>query len=147
MTYQDSEVIAFLTKNFVPWRVDYLKQTDLVERFGVEWTPWVSIVDEQCTEHHHDLGVMEPDEFLGQLKLGLARMAYHRGDFAKASEMFDTACKEHPQSAAAPEAIWYRGVSNFRAFGDGSVLKATRLELEERYPHSVWGQKAGAWGV
>jgi hypothetical protein len=147
VTYQDSAVIAFLTQNFVPWRIDYLKQTDLVSRFRVEWTPWVAIIDERGTEHHHDVGLLVPDQFLGQIKLGLARMAYHQGDFAKASELFDIACKEHPQSAAAPEAIWFRGVSSFRAFGNASVLGVTRRELEERYPHSVWGQKAGAWGA
>jgi hypothetical protein len=146
VTYQDASVIDFISSNLVPWRVDYLNKKDIVKHYRVEWTPSVFVLDENAEEHHRILGFLSPDQFLGQLRLGLARIAYHRGEIAKAAELFEITVSNHPATVAAPEAIWYRGISKYQASGDPSVLKSTRLELEQRYPHSIWGEKASAWG-
>lgn len=147
MTYSDQEVIRYIEQNFVPWRVEVLEQKDLVERFRMEWTPCVVTLDSQVEEHHRFVGFLSVQEFMAQLSLGRARIAFHDKDFSQAADLFDGVVKNFPYTSAAPEAIWYRGVSRYQASGDPAGLKATRVELEENHPHSIWGEKASAWGA
>ena len=79
--------------------------------------------------------------------LGIARISFHGGEFAKAAGLFDQVSQQYPQSHAAPEAIWYRGISNMKVDGNPAGLKATRLLLQEKYPQSIWAEKASAWGA
>ena len=146
MTYPNQEVVNYVEKNFVPWRVEVMEQKAVVERFRMEWTPYVVILDSEGEEHHHFVGFLTPQEFMAQLALGLARVAFRRKEFTRAIDLFDAVVQGFPGTTAAPEAIWYRGVSNFQATGNRANLKATRIELEENYPDSVWGEKASAWG-
>jgi hypothetical protein len=147
VTYSDEYVVNYITENFVPWRVSYLQQKDLVSRFRIEWTPCVIILDSKGEEHHRTIGFLSPLEFIAQLILGRARMAFHEKDFSQAAGLFDKIVQDFPKTSAAAEAVWYRGLSRFQASGDASVLKDTRIYLDEKYSQSIWAEKASAWGA
>lgn len=114
----------------------------------MEWTPCVVTLDSQVEEHHRFVGFLSAQETTAQLSLGWARVAFYDKDFSQTADLFDAVVKDFPYISAAPEAIWYRGVSRYQASGDQAGLKATRVQLEENHPHSIWrGEKASAWGV
>lgn len=147
MTYQNPETISYITQNFVPWRVPYLIDRARVDRWHVEWTPCLVVLDGSKVEHLRSLGFISPPELMAHLHLARALISYRSRDLPAAVELFDQVVTGFTQTHAAPQAIWFRGVGRFQLQGDPAVLKATRLELEENYPHSLWMEKASAWGA
>lgn len=147
MTYQKPEVVQYINENFIPWQVDYLNDKARVERFHVEWTPCVLVLDEDGFEHNRSLGFLSPKELMAYFSFSQGMAAYRAQDLQKAARIFDQTAMQYPASHVTPEAIWFRGISRFQTENDPSVLKATRLELQGNYPHSIWGEKASAWGA
>jgi hypothetical protein len=46
----------------------------------------------------------------------------------------------------AAEALYWAGVSKYKATNDPSPLRQADRELKERYPESSWAKKASVWG-
>jgi hypothetical protein len=53
--------------------------------------------------------------------------------------------ERHPQSDAAAEALYWAGVSRYKASGDGSALQETAKAFQARYRDSTWAKKASVW--
>jgi TolA-binding protein len=147
--YSNDEVRRFISEQFVPLRVHVREQRDeyqkLSARFGTQWTPTILIVDADGVERHRIEGFLPADDFLSQLALGAAHTAFKRGDYAAAERRFREAADRFPQTEAAAEALYWAGVSKYRAADDPGALKATAALLRERYPASAWMKKASVW--
>ena len=146
MTYQNPEAAGYINQNFIPWRVDYLNDKSQVERFHVEWTPCLLVLDSGQFEHSRSLGFLSPPELLAFLEFSKGLAAYRDANLKQAAEIFDQVVNDFPSSHVTPEAIWFRGISRFQIEGDPAVLKAARLELDQNHSHSIWAEKASAWG-
>jgi hypothetical protein len=147
--YTDPHVIDFITANFVPVRVHVRDQGDdfkrLGARFNAQWTPTILIVDRDGGARHRIEGFLPADDLLAQLKLGLAHSAFARQDFAEAERWYRAALGEHPQTETAPEALYWAGVSRYKASGDASALAGTAAEFSQRYRDTSWAKKASVW--
>lgn len=147
--YPDPRVINFITESFVPVRIHVREQADefkrLGARFNAQWTPTILIVDRDGEARHRNEGFLPADDFLAQLTLGLAHSAFARGDFAEAERWYRSVIKEHPQTEAAPEALYWAGVSRYKAGGDASALADTAAQFTQRYRDSSWAKKASVW--
>ncbi len=49
---------------------------------------------------------------------------------------------EVPQSDAAPEAVFQRGVSLYKSTGDPKPLKEAYMKLQDKYPESQWTKRS-----
>jgi TolA-binding protein len=65
--------------------------------------------------------------------------------WADAEQRYTQIIERHPQTAAAPEAVYWRGVTRYKKTNDHNVLGGVAKELEEKYPESVWAKKASVW--
>jgi hypothetical protein len=54
--------------------------------------------------------------------------------------------ERHPQSDAAAEALYWAGVSRYKATNDGAALSETAAAFKTRYTDSTWAKKASVWG-
>jgi outer membrane protein assembly factor BamD (BamD/ComL family) len=115
------------------------------ERFGVQWTPTVLILDESGVERHRLEGFLPLEDFLAQLELGLAKLAFRHNDYSQAERRFHSVCETHGGATAAPEACYWEGVSAYKAANEPKHLKETYLKLSKRYPDSEWAKKASVW--
>ena len=147
--YPDERVVRLVTFEFVPIRIHVRDAGDVYSRvsqqLNVQWTPTVLILDEDGIERHRVEGFLPVDDFLAQLKLGLARIAFQRGAFDEAERRFRQVVDEHPQSEAAPEALYWIGVSRYKGRGDASALAETARAFSTRYTDSAWAKKASVW--
>ncbi|MDQ6802121.1 MAG: hypothetical protein M3041_14950 [Acidobacteriota bacterium] len=50
-----------------------------------------------------------------------------------------------PNTEAAAEAMYWAGVSRYKATNDASALKATAQAFKDRYKDSNWAKKASIW--
>ena len=106
----DERVVQLVTSpEFLPFWV-HVRDPDglyarVSERLNVHWTPTVLILDHDGVERHRIEGFLPLDDFLAQVKLGLAKSALQRGALEDAERRFREVVAEHPQSDPAPEAL------------------------------------------
>jgi len=107
----------------------------------------VIIAEADGTERYRFEGFLPADDFIAHLQLGLAKAAFSRGEFDAAQREFEAVAREHPESEAAPEAVYWTGVSSYKGSGKPDPLKQTATQLRERYPRSEWTKKASVWAT
>jgi TolA-binding protein len=83
--------------------------------------------------------------FLSQLKLGLAHSAFARQQWKEAESRYDDTVKTLPGADAAPEALYWLGVSRYKSSGDPTALQQTAEAFKTRYRGSTWAKKASVW--
>jgi hypothetical protein len=138
-----------VTDNFIPARIDVREQSDdwarYGERYGVQWTPTTLILDPSGVERHRIEGFLPAEDFLAQLALGLAKSAFARQQFAEAERRFREVVERFPKSEAAAEALYWAGVSRYKATNDAAALAQTADAFNQRYQESSWAKKASVW--
>ena len=139
----------FVGEHFLPARVNVREQPEdfqrLGARFGAEWTPTILLLDPQGTERHRIEGFLPPDDFLAQLGLGRGRLRFSAGDFADAERQFREVVDRHPDTEAAPAALYWAGVSRYKATNDAAALAETGEAFRRRYQETPWAKKASVW--
>ena len=114
-------------------------------RFDAVWTPSVLILDSNGEERYRIEGYLPKDEFRAQLETGLARVAFMNKDFADAERRYASVLDHYPDSKAAPEALYWKGVSHYKATNDHTVLGELPELFRQKYPDSIWALKTAAW--
>ena len=141
--------MRFVTENFVPARVHVREQQADYRRFGeryaVQWTPTILELDPDGDERHRIEGFLPAADFLGQLSLGLAKMAFHRQEWKEAQRRFREVVDRYPDSDAAPEALYWAGVARYKENGDADALAETAEAFAGRYEDTSWAKKASVW--
>jgi len=145
--YPDSEVSEVITENFIPVRFDVRKDAQPMERFGANWTPTILILDSDGNERHRIEGFLPKDDFLAQIKLGLAHAAFVAKRFDESERRFREIVEKHPNSESAPEAQYWAGVSKYKGTGNGAALGETAQAFQQRYQDSQWAKKASVWAA
>jgi hypothetical protein len=144
-------VARFIEQNFVPVRVHVREQKDefkrLGGRYGVQWTPTILVLDPKGEERHRIEGFLPAEDLIPQLVLGAGHAAFAQGDFAAAETRFREVVDTHPDSDSAPEALYWAGVSRYKATDDAAVLADTARQFRERYRDTPWAKKASVWAT
>ena len=141
--YTDPQVAQFITDNFIPARAHVKDNQEAFARFGAEWTPTILIMDKDANERHRIEGFLPADDYLAQLRLGLAHAARSAGDFADAERRYRELSGGEGDVAA--EALYWSGVSRYKATNDASALGETAQAFGERFTDSPWAKKASVW--
>lgn len=102
-------------------------------------------MDAGGVERHRIEGFLPVEDFLAQLELGLAKLAFQKLQYPEAEKHFRSACQAYPASGAAPEACYWAGVSAYKATNQPEHLGETAKLLKEKYPESEWARKASVW--
>lgn len=103
------------------------------------------MLDNEGVERHRLEGYLPADDFLAQLELGLGKLHFQHGRYEEARRQFETIADEYGKASAAPEAVYWAGVSDYKATNDPSHLARTARTLKSRYPESEWTRKASVW--
>ena len=148
--YPDERVVRFITERFEPVRIHVREQASewkrLGARYGVEWTPTILIVDGSSSEERHRIeGFLPVDDFLAQLELGLARLAFSREQFAEAERRYRGIVERYPQTETAAEAMYWAGVARYKGTNDAAALAETARNFRDRYQSTSWAKKASVW--
>ena len=144
--YPESRVASLIESHFIAVRLHVKKHPEAMERFSVNWTPTVLLLDANGNERHRIEGFLPADDFLAQLYLGLGHMAIAAKDFAKAEESFREVMLKLPDTEEAAEAQYWAGVARYKATNDAGALKDTAAAFKERYADTSWAKKASIWG-
>ena len=146
VSYPNTDVVGFVNDNLIPLQVLSDAQPISTD-FNVNWTPTIVTLDSEGKEHHRTLGFLPPDEFISSLMLGIGKTHFDLGSFDEAISTLETLVKKCPQSKAAPEAIYYHGVSSFMIAHDASHLKKAYERLKAEYPDNEWAFRAWPYSL
>jgi len=148
--WPDPRVVKFVNENFIPARVHVKDDSALFQKYGekysAQWTPTVLALDPDGVERHRIEGFLPNDDFLAQLMLGSAQIAFAQQEWGEAERRFREIVDTLPDTDAAPEALYWAGVAPYKGTHDGSSLKATARAFKERYQDTTWAKKASVWG-
>ena len=103
------------------------------------------ILDSNGVERRRIEGYLPKDEFRPQLELGLARVTFMNKKWADAEQRYAQVLERFPNSKAAPEALYWKGVSRYKVTNDHAVLGELPEQFKQRYPESIWALKTTAW--
>lgn len=138
-----------ITEDFLPVRVHVRDQAEdfhrLGKRFGAEWTPTILMLDSSGEERHRIEGFLPAEDFLPQLGLGLGRIHFSAGRFQDAEDQYREVVERHPDGDAAPEALYWAGVSKYKRTNEASALGEITRAFEEQYTDTPWAKKASVW--
>ena len=143
--YPDARIESFIKNNFIPVKIHIKEQPKTFERFGAQWAPTMQILDPDGTKRHQFEGFLPADDFLSQLKLGLAHSAFARQQWKEAESGYEDIVKTLPDSDAAPGAQYRLGVSRYKSNGKPTALQQTAEAFKTRYSDSAWAKKASVW--
>jgi uncharacterized protein HemY len=147
--YPQERVARFIEGNFIPARLHVREQAAdfqrVGERYGALWTPTLLELDSNGKEHHRVEGFLGADDLLAQLKLGLGKIAFHEKRWGDAERLFQEVVDQHGDADAAAEALYWAGVSRYKASGDARELAGTAAAFTRRYRDSTWAKKASIW--
>ncbi len=114
-------------------------------RFDALWTPTILIMDSGGVERSRIEGYLPKNWFRARLEMGLARVAFMQKKWADAEKIYAAVAESYPDTAVAPEAIYWRGVSHYKATNDHTGLGEAGIELGAKYPDSEWTLKSLPW--
>lgn len=103
------------------------------------------ILDPNGVERYRLEGYLPKDEFRAQLEIGLARVAFMSKDWANAERRYAAVLDHYPDSKAAPEALYWKGVSHYKLTNDHTILGELPELFRKKYPDSTWALKTAAW--
>ncbi len=140
VTYPEDKVIEFIGQNVIPLRIPF--NDPLATEFNVKWTPTLVTLDPQGKEHHRTVGFLDAEELIASVLLGIGKTRFETEKFGDAIASLDKIVASHPKSGSAPEAIFLRGVAQFKSTHDPKPLKALYEKLVAEYPGSEWTGRA-----
>src|SRR5512147_1261662 len=137
VSYPDTKVTEFVNGNIVPLRALFDAQP-LSSDFNVQWTPTLVTLHRNGKEHHRTVGFLPPEELIPSLILGMGKCDFELDRFDSAIAHFDSLLAGYPKSAAAPEAIYLRGVCLYKSTHEAGYLKKAYERLATDYPNEEW---------
>ncbi len=141
VTYPDEKVSSFIRNEVVPLKIEG-DDTDILNRYNVQWTPTLVTADREGKEHHRTLGFLSPEEIIPSLLLGSGKTHFNKGNFEEAMLRLDKVISGFPSSSFTPEAIFYRGVASYKSTQDPTPLREAYETLKTHHPGSSWAGRA-----
>lgn len=102
-------------------------------------------MDSGGVERQRIEGYLPKKEFRARLEMGLGRVAFMHKKWADAEKVYAGIAENYGDTAIAAEAIYWRGVSRYKASNDHTVLGEVAVELGAKYPDSEWTLKSLPW--
>lgn len=142
--YSEEKVQKFVVEEYVPLKSQcfWKERTELMKRFDIAWTPTFLIQDSTGIVHRKLIGYIPVEDFLAQLKFGKGIVFFETERHEEAARWFQRVFDEHADSAVAPEAVFFRGIADYKKTHEASALRRAYDTLSERYPRSEWARRA-----
>ncbi len=141
VTYSMDTVVNFITKYLIPLRID-INDESFYKTFHTFWTPTLVVIATDGHEVQREIGFFQPTELIASLHLALAKARLNSGEFDTAEVHFSMLMGQLLEGDIVPEAIFFRGVNNYKMKNDPKELKKTYEKLSADFPGSLWSRRA-----
>jgi len=144
-TLADDGVARLIEREFGPVDCDTGSDTELAERYRIDWTPTFVVTDEQGDELERWVGYLPPADFMAQAMLSKALADFHIGRYTETIGLLEELVEKYPHSELVPEAEYYTGAASYRECGDMVKMSRASEDLSRKFPDSLWTKKCSIW--
>ncbi len=141
VTYPTKDVVNLVNNYLVPLRIN-VKDDPIHDDYHQIWTPTFLVLDFNGKEIQRTIGFLEPDEFIPMIQLGIAKVRLAAEEYDTAMIPLKSIIETHPESEAAPEAMYFCGVTLYKQTKNPAKLKEAYKKLLSDYPDSAWTKRA-----
>lgn len=141
VTYPTKDVVNLINNYLVPLRINVIDDP-IHDDYHRIWTPTFLILDFNGKEIQRTIGFLEPDEFIPMIQLGIAKVRLDAEEYDTAMIPLKNIIETYPKSEAAPEALYFRGVTLYKQEQNPGKLKEAYEKLLSDYPDSAWTKRA-----
>lgn len=142
MTYPDHRVQTAIAERFIPVRLHLIEDRQWTRPFQVFWTPTILIGDRSGKVRYTSANFLPPEEFLDILHIGEALVAMRWREYDTSIERLLAVEERNPIGPLAPEAIYWRGITEyFRQGRSSAASSAVWARLVEQFPDSIWAKR------
>ena len=127
--------------NVIPARLEY-DFYPLADDYMAKWTPTLISANGGGKEHHRTVGFVPPEEMIPSILLGVGKVHFDAERIEKALEFFDQIVEKYPRSDSTAEAIYLKGVCQYKSTHNAKPLKMAYERLQADYPASIWTKRA-----
>jgi hypothetical protein len=99
-------------------------------------------MDSAGTERTRIDGYLPKNWFRARLEMGLGRVAFMHKKFSDAQKRYAEVADRYRDLTLAAEAIYWRGVCEYKASNDHTVLGEVAKELAEKFRDDEWMLKS-----
>lgn len=147
--YTDKKVQRFLEERFIPVRSEcfWENPTPLMEKYAIKWTPTFLVHGPGGKEHHRFVGFVPVDDLFAHLGLGVGKIFYDSDRLEDAIRQFQTVIERHPDAGPTPEAVFLRGVAEYKHTDDAKALRRAYELLKAEYPETEWARRAAPYSA
>lgn len=141
VTYPDEKVSDFLVENFIPVKIPFAHDREMVKRFNITWTPTFLVLDTEGREHYRFVGYLPPKDFIANLEFAKGKVFFDRNRLGMAIDIFQDVVDSFGESERAAESAYFLGVSRYKKSHDVEELKSGWRIIVDKYPKSEWAKK------
>jgi tetratricopeptide (TPR) repeat protein len=140
VTYPTKDVVNLVNNYLVPLRIN-VNDDPIHDDYHQIWTPTFLVLDFNGKEIQRTIGFLEPDEFIPMIQLGIAKVRLGAEEYDTAMIPLKSIIETYPESEAAPEALYFSGVTLYKQTKDPGKLKEAYEKLLSDYPDSTWTKR------
>jgi len=126
-----------LSEHFVLARLNPRVEREVARQFSILWTPTLVFLHFRGPKLRETVGYLPPRELLGELRLARGLFEMRSARHAEAEALFAQTVSELPDTAAAPEALFWQGTTHYFR-GDKDQMWQVWTQLASTYPSSTW---------
>ncbi len=143
MTYPQTPVREAIMAHAIPLQVDNSKAENRAFLHGIHhiWTPDIRILTYDGFEMYKWDGFLPPSEFIARTECAIAMAFLRSKRFDDAERLYVDVLSSFSTTYAAPEALYYLGVTRYRRDPDSDELPTQWGNLRSRYPNSEYRVK------
>jgi hypothetical protein len=143
VTYPQAPVIETITRYAIPLQFDNSKSENNKFLHGIHhiWTPDVRVLSYDGYEMYRWDGFLPPSEFIARMECGFAMANLRSKRYNDAEKLYVDVLTRFSTTYAAPEALYYLGVTRYRRDPDSDEMLTQWANLRSRYPASEYRMK------
>ncbi len=141
VTYPDKQVIRFIENTVIPLKLPH-DSKPWADEYMVKWTPTLITANGGGKEHHRTVGFLPPEELIPSILLGVGKVHFDAERIDEALKFFDSIVEKYPRRDSTAEAIYLKGVCQYKSTHDAKPLKMAYEKLQMDYPTSIWTKRA-----
>lgn len=143
MTYPQASVVETITRYAIPLQFDNSKSENHKFLHSIHhiWTPDVRVLSYDGYEMYRWDGFLPPSEFIARMECGFAMANLRSKRYDDAEKLYVDVLTRFSTTYAAPEALYYLGVTRYRRDPDSDEMLTQWANLRSRYPASEYRVK------
>lgn len=136
-TYKNQKVIDEMNEQFVPLKLDLIKDKEARRNLGAYWTPAIYFLDQNGNSYYHFNGYLPADEFRAMMRLGIAETIMPRGRYDDIMKIIEKDLEELAGTAFYPKLLVARETARYIKIKDNSQLKKVLKDIQQKFPEST----------